>query len=260
MNTRQKIWLRIVGVTMMASIPMLSSASEESELPVAIQTTGFIYGLGLIASEEAYKGYLQRLTPIPVIGYIGEKLKVLGPFISYKFAARSDWEFLGIVTPRFAGFDASDSAFFTGMSERKSSLNAGVSVQRQVNTLKVSLSAVADALGRNKGFESTFKIENRWNYGPFFFEPYIELKFQDQQLVNYYFEVQADEATTERPFYQASSDINSIVGLTFSTPVFFGGMTRATLSNEFYGDETADSPLLESDSHLMLFLTFSKFF
>ena len=60
-----------------------------------------------------------RVIPLPILGYRGDRLSVLGPFVSYDVLNQRDGIKLSAqASPRFQGFDSSDSDVFIGMDER----------------------------------------------------------------------------------------------------------------------------------------------
>ncbi|MCU4677437.1 MipA/OmpV family protein [Catenovulum sp. 2E275] len=240
------------------SLIQLPAIAESAQKP-NMQPQGLTYGLGLAVKREIYKGYDQRFIPLPVIGYHGEKLSVFGPFISYKLYQNQQWTFSGLISPRFEGFDESDSAYFKDMDDREFSMDAGVGLDYKQASWGVSSKIRTDILGRSNGNEANLNLTKSYRLGKFTLEPGLGLTYLDENNVDYYYGVRAHEATADRPFYQASSAVNKNVTFTASTPMF-DGFIRTSVSNTWYDDSITDSPLTDRDSSLGIMFTYSTFF
>ncbi|MEC8231399.1 MAG: hypothetical protein VX061_08175 [Pseudomonadota bacterium] len=48
------------------------------------QPQGWMWGFGVAASQDVYTDFDNRVVPIPIIGYAGERLRIYGPFVSYQ--------------------------------------------------------------------------------------------------------------------------------------------------------------------------------
>ncbi len=238
------------------------SAQTFADDRARIEPYGFIYGFGLGINQEIYKGYDIRVIPIPVVGYRGEDLRIFGPFASYDIADFDKLSFSIKLAPRFAGFDESDSDVFKGMDKRKSSMDAGIGVEYKFNNARIDYSVMFDILGNYKGYESSANLSYVWRLGAFFIEPSIGLKYQDSNMVNYYYGVRAHEVTATREQYSPDYALNSTVGVSAATNSILNGLTRIGLAKTWYGNSITDSPLVEIDSTsgLYFFLSYSRFF
>lgn len=221
---------------------------------------GFLYGIGLSTNQEIYKGYNRRNLLLPIIGYQGEKLNVYGPFISYEVAKVADIKVLMQLAPRFEGYDASDSYIFEGMDERKFSMDAGIGLKYQKNNWKLSVSSMFDVLNRSSGSELTSTLAHTFRFGPVFVEPKIVFSYLDSNHVDYYYGVEKHEINVNRAEYKGKSGINSGVGLSISTPIFFNGFTQFNIQHTWFASEITDSPLVENHSNLSVRLLYSRKF
>ncbi len=236
------------------------SDAERGENRARLEPRGFIYGAALGIEREIYDGFERRVIPLPVLGYRGENLTVFGPFVSWEVLELGDIEFDIQLSPRFDGFDESDSDVFEGMQEREFSMDAGFGLGYERNDWKIELDSLYDALDRSNGREISVGIARAYRAGPVFIEPEIGLSYLDRRHVDYYFGVAESEATALRPAYDGDSALNTTLGITFFTPAFFGGLTRVGIENTWFDSSIADSPLTDSDSSLSIYIAFSKFF
>lgn len=253
-----KYW-SLLGVLTLLSTNVVAAESR-GDARERIEPKGFIYGLGLGISQEIYKGYDYRVIPLPIIGYRGEDLSILGPFISYDAFEFSDIKIAIKSAPRFQGFDDSDSYVFENMDERKFSMDAGLGLSYQKKDWKIGLSGMFDVLGRSKGYEAKANISRVFRYGPLFFEPSASFSYVDSNHVDYYYGVKANETNEFIRQYTGKSALNTTLGFSVSTPVFLGGFTQVVIDYTLYDAAITDSPLVEDDTNLGIRLLFSKFF
>lgn len=250
-----QIWL---GAVVFATTAL--AASERGENRARIEPTGFFYGGAFGVRREIYADYDRRIIPLPVIGYRGEKLRVFGPFVSYEVARAGAIGLDVRLSPRFGGFDDSDSDIFDGMEEREFSMDAGFGLTWARDDWKLELVGLKDALDRSNGQEWSATVGRAYRAGTLLLEPAIGVSYLDREHVDYYYGVEASEATGSRPEYRGDSSLNTTLGLTLVTPALFGGLTRIGIENTWYDSPIEDSPLTDTDSSLSIFIAFSKFF
>lgn len=225
-----------------------------------IERQGFVYGLGLAVRKEIYKGFDRRVIPLPTIGYRGEKLTVLAPFVSYDLASFEAVKFSLRAAPRFQGFDDSDSDIFEGMEERKFSMDSGVGLLYEKNNWRVDVSAMFDVLNRSNGYELHSRLGRVYNYGPVFFEPRVTVSYLDANHVDYYYGVTNDEVNNFRSQYSGENTVNTSFNFSVSTPIFFGGFSSISVGRTWFGSGITDSPLVEDSADYSLRMAFAKFF
>ncbi|MDP5151138.1 MipA/OmpV family protein [Rheinheimera baltica] len=241
----------VLGVAMLCT----TSALAQNAAP-----QGFLYGIGIGVNQEIYRGYSNRTIPLPILGYRGEKLSVYGPFASYTLVDFGNISFSAKLAPRFAGFDQSDSSMFVGMAKRKNSLDGGFGVQLRQQAWLLEADTVFDLLGNSNGQESKLALSYSYRAGPVVIEPKVGVSYSDNKLINYYYGVPVEEATADRLAYNAGGAFNYNAGVSFSTPLFFGGMTRLGIEHHWYDSSISNSPLTDRDTGLSAFLSWSTFF
>ncbi|WP_404343960.1 MipA/OmpV family protein [Pseudoalteromonas mariniglutinosa] len=240
--------------------PLLSAEENRGDVRERLEPKGFIYGFGLGINQELYSGYDRRVVPLPILGYRGERLNVLGPFISYDVVQNSGFKFTLQAAPRFQGFDSSDSDIFIGMQERDFSFDAGLGLKYQRDDWNIAVSSMFDVLNKSDGYELKTTVGRAFKYGPIFIEPTLSVSYLNDKNVNYYYGVADFEARSFRPAYQASSAVNTTIGVSLATPIFFGGFTRLSVDYTFNDSSITDSPLVDRDNNLSLRLFYSHFF
>ncbi|NRA59787.1 MAG: MipA/OmpV family protein [Psychrobium sp.] len=204
-----------------------------------------------------YKGFE---IPLPTFGYLGEKLNIIGPFVSYHLLKQDVFQFSANLSPRFNGFYSNDADIFKGMDERQLSLDAGFSLIYKKDNWKLKSSAMFDVLGRSSGYEVSTQLGKLFRFGSVFVEPNVGLSFLDAKHVGYYYGVCDHEITTSRLGFKGNSALNKTLGVSVMTPVFFKGLTSLSINNTWYDSSITDSPLTESASSLSLKIMFVNFF
>jgi outer membrane protein len=245
---------------LISSFSMSGNASSTLEASKRAKPVGFFYGLALGLNKEIYKGVDNQVIAFPLIGYRGKNLNVFGPFMNYRLGEFGHFEFSAQSKLQLNGFDESDSEFFKGMADRRSSLDIGLGLSYKKDHFKTDLSLMRDVLDRSNGSELSVKFSKTYYAGPIFIAPSLGLKFLDSNYVDYYYGVGASEVSVNRSMYQGDAAINTILGLSIATPIFFSGFTRISLENTWYDSTINNSPLVDTGSSFRILLTFSKFF
>jgi outer membrane protein len=220
---------------------------------------GYIYGAGVAYQQQIYKGFDQRTIAIPLLGYVGEKLNVFGPFVSYSLFKKNDWAFDLNLSPRFNGFDDEDSDFFIGMQERKDSLDAGFALKYNPNNWSYQFKALTDVLSKSNGTDIELNFTRKFKYKFLTIEPSLSIQHLDKNLTDYYYGVQQLEVTSNRSYFEGSSTINKSLNLSLTTPSPIG-LVRLDLGNTWFGSGITDSPLVEKDHSFGMRLFFITFF
>lgn len=250
----------VIAATIALCCASAGAAQQDGDAGKGVEQTGFLYGLGVLVSEQPYRGYDTQFIPIPILGYRGERLRVFGPYVSYDFVQAQDINLSVRLAPRFQGFDESDSDYFEGMRDRDSSIDAGLGFNYKKDDWQVELSAMFDTLDKSGGYEITTRLGKVFRKGPIFLEPSVALSYQDDDLVDYYYGVRDSEQTEFRKAYVGEKTLNTTIGFSVATPVLLGGMTRFSIEHMWNGSNITDSPLVNSDSQWRVRLLFSKFF
>ena len=254
--------LAVIGICLCAAGAAVAAAgdSERGENRARIDPAGFIYGGALGLRREIYVDYERRVVPLPVVGYRGKKLRVFGPFVSYEMARAGALGLDIMLSPRFAGFDESDSDIFRGMEDREFSMDLGLGLTWERADWKLELTGLNDLLNRSNGREWSASLGRAYRLGRVFLEPTVGLSYVDRRHVDYYYGVGESESASFRPAYRGKSALNRSLGLSIVSPALFDGLTRIGIENIWYDSAITDSPLTDSDSGLGIFIAFSKFF
>lgn len=249
----------LVGILIILSTATLANENR-GDAREQLEPKGFLYGFGLGINQEVYKGYDYRIIPLPIIGYRGDNFRILGPFVSYDAIQFSDIKMTIQASPRFQGFDDSDSYIFENMTARKFSMDAGLGLSYEKKDWKIGASAMFDVLNKSNGYEAKVYISRVFRQGPLFFEPSLTTSYLDSNHVDYYYGVKVDETNEFTSQYQGKSSLNTTIAFSVATPILFSGFTRIVVDYTWNDSAITNSPLVENGTNLGVRFLFSKFF
>ena len=249
-----------LGIASLSSSLLLSSAAFAQQPQNAQQPQGWMWGFGVAASQDVYTDFDNRIVPIPIIGYTGEKLRVYGPFVGYQLFQQDGFTLDAQLVPVFAGYEKDDSAVFTGMEDRDFSYAAGIGLNYNTGGWVYSLSTNEDIFGKFDGYQASARIGKQFRIDQYMIEPSIGVNYQDSNYVDYYYGVRPEEATAFRSAYNGDGALNTEIRIAVSTRQFFKGMTRLELGATFFDDSISDSPLTDDDTSLSAMLVYTRFF
>lgn len=233
--------------------------SAESRAITGGERHGFFYGLGVSISQTPYQDYDNQIIPLPMVGYMGERLRVFGPFVSYALVQMEGLEVIARIQPRFGGYREKDSPAFLGMAKRKLGLDAGLSLRYSANKWWVEFTGLRDALGRTDGYELSADMGYDYRFGPLTVSPRLGVSRQSRQLVDYYYGVRLNEVRVGRSQYDGISATNWRAGLSVGQPLL-SGMVRLNLDQTWYGSAIKDSPLVDKGATFGALINYTRFF
>jgi outer membrane protein len=166
----------------------------------------------------------------------------------------SGWRVGGTVKPMALGYTSNQSPILFGMSRRDWSLQGGITAGKTFGRLAVDVGANTDITGAHDGQEYSFKIAmpfsgERWN-----FVPQIGVRYQSDDIVNYYYGVTPPEATPGRPEYTPGSALIPRASVTLSYRFNPRWYMRLKASLDFTPDEITMSPIVDVDNASRIFV------
>lgn len=235
------------ALTAIAGLVLAAGATTVSA-QMRPQTSTLKLGLGLVASDDGYKGLGIKTTVIPGLSVQTPRFSLRGTSAELVVTnpANTDFSVNLRADLLMQGYKASDAAIFNGMSNRKPSLLVGVGAKVMTAIGQVWVEAGADATGNSKGLRTEAGIGWRTALGDWTVAPYVSAQHNSAKLVNYYYGVTAAEAAAGRPAYDAGAATNFNLGVSASTDIspslslVLGARYRA------YGSSIRQSPLIDS--------------
>lgn len=240
----------LVGAALMMSISYASMADEFSASTGKRPITA---GLGILYKDKPYKDYDNddKTNLVPVILFEGDNFFVRGSSLGWKFVDSKGLEFAAVGEYLADGYDASDSSYLNGMSDRDPSFGVGAQVIWNPEALGFKLTAVTDAADNSDGSQVRGEVFYKYRTGDWMLKPSAGFVWQSDNYNDYYYGVKNSEARPGRPAYSADDDFNYRMGVVAvyqekSSP----WMYIAGLRYDIFGDEINDSPIVGNDNEL----------
>lgn len=207
------------------------------------------FGALAIQRDAPYRDFDEDLMVVPMLRFEGERGYLRGLRGGYVLHRDGGFELGPFLQVRGDGYDADDSDFLAGMDDREFSLDAGVAASWRVERVgQFELSAATDVLGRSGGQELEASYSALFRAGGFTFVPALSLKWQSEDMVDYYYGVRADEALPGRPAYRADAALVPELSM-LATRRFASNWTiYGRVGHSWLPSEIRDSPIVDASS------------
>lgn len=261
----------VVGLAGTASYSMAQTADPAN--PRGIEPAGeaaedrrWSLGIGVINKQDPYRGMDRETTGLPLIRFENDYVKVAGlgftvklPGLDLGSSGRIKFGLVG--KAELSGYEADDSPFLDGMSERKGGFWAGASAEWETDWAEVSALWVADTSGHSKGQRFSLGVERSWRLGEkVILTPHLTAHWLDKKYVDYYYGVRADEVLAGRAAYDGKSTTNVEVGLRTIYMIDRRHSLLLDVSATGLGAGIEDSPLVDRSSANRVILGYSYSF
>ena len=217
-----------------------------------------LLGAGLMIQDKPLKGVDRKVYPLPFYMYQGKAFSMRGLSASYEVFGDESWAVRGLARFRTDGYDADDSSFLAGMSDRRNSADVGAELWLKGSWGNVGLDWVTDALGNHDGQETrlTYVREVRSAFGmeKLTLRPMFGLSWRSSNLNDYYYGVRAKEATATRPQYKSGDSANPYVGIGLDYQIAERWSIFSLFRNQWLGSEISDSPIVDQHSKISVIL------
>jgi len=235
MPNRVKIVHRAVIGALIATTALTSALARAGEWGV---------GIGLTAYQPPIEGVDTIVFPLPFIYYEGERLSLNIGSASYRLINKESFQFAALGQLRLQQYDPDDSDALEGMDKRDISIDVGGSASLVGSWGVASLTAITDASDNHNGQEVSLAYSAPFFGREWLLKPTLGVRWQSDDLVDYYYGVRSSEARPNRPAYQGKSAFSSFAGVEVAymlTPhwALFGDATYAYL-----GKDIRDSPIV----------------
>lgn len=205
-------------------------------------------GLGFVTRIERspYQEGGTRYDLLPLYLYEGERLFLHANRGGVKLLNGAEQRLDLFVEQRLEGFPVDRlPASLAGMAPRDSGIDLGLSwrYRQPWGTLQAEL--LHDIGNTYKGNEFRLGYTYDWRSGPWMLRPSLTVAVRDAKLNNYYYGVQAGEATPGRPAYAPGAGINTSVGLYGSYDLSQRWRLLAGVSAAMLDRKVSDSPIVQ---------------
>lgn len=262
-NESTKWYLRIATIAAVAlmALPMHSAwAADETEEEKQQQDSRWGLGLGVGAMQKAYRDIDSETLAIPIIIYDSKWISVNGGTISLKLPSAGPVSFALSADISRDGYEASDSDALAGMDEREDGFWLGGSLTWENDIADLSASWTTDMSGNSDGQKLSISAARSFEQGKFEFTPRVGAVWLDENYVDYYYGVKANEVTAERGFYAPDATVNLEAGFRTTYEVTPRNSIFLDLSASALGSEIKDSPIVDGSTESRIFMGYVHMF
>ena len=173
-------------------------------------------GVGGIVNESPYDRDEARFIVIPMISYMGDRLSITGPVISYLLATPGSTTLSTYLQYSFQGFDIDDSEQLEGMHERNDTVVGGLRLRWEPwKNLRFGGEFGSDVLGEHDGQEGDLTCGYTLNFSDVAITPGIGLEWLSRNTTDHLYGVRSSEATADRSAYRLGTAVNGTLQLRF---------------------------------------------
>jgi len=235
--------LLALGLSVMA--PASANGSAE---PLTVLTEPGSAGLGFALRTEVspYRDAGTRYDVLPLYLYEGERLFLHANRAGVKLLSGDASRLDLFVEQRLEGFPIDKlPASLDGMATRRTGTDLGLSYRYSQPWGNLQAEWLRDAGNASGGSEVRLGYSYDWKSGPWTLRPSLSVSLREAKLNNYYYGVQAGEATPDRPAYTAGSGINTTAGLYGSYDLSQRWRLLAGVSATVLGSQVKNSPIVQ---------------
>ncbi len=191
---------------------------------------------------------------VPLYLYEGERFFAHGTQGGIHLLKTEPFSLDLIARYRFDRLQVEAGDFFEGMTDRKQTVDGGLSATLNGGWGQLTFSAVTDLLDRHNGQELDLTYLYPWQRGRWTLMPSVSLIYQSAAITGYYYGVRPEEARPGRPAYRPGSAYNWRVGLNVNYHWLKNWDLFANLGYEMLDGRIGDSPVVDRSN------VFSAFF
>lgn len=197
------------------SLAAPASASHDLLEDLLPETGGAALGAVVRVQESPYRDGGMRYDFLPLYLYEGEHIYLRSYRLGLKFDFGGSQRADVFITHRFEGFPVDRiPPTLAGMASRQPEADAGLSYEAHVDGVgHVFGELYQDVSGISQGRELRLGVADLWRRSGLRLAPLLSVSYRDSRLNDYYYGVQPDEATADRPAYAPGSGFNWTAGV-----------------------------------------------
>lgn len=194
--------------------PLVASAGPDVLVDLlAIPGSAGLGGIERLAYTP-YKGATAGNDLIPLYMYEGKRYYVHATRVGVKFDDTERSGFDAFLDYRYEGYPIDQTpAILAGMARRSAGVDAGVAYRHRADWGNVDVELLHDINNTSHGSEFRLGYNADFASGDWHWRPNITVARRNAALNNYYYGVQAGEATALRPAYLPGGGVDVSVGL-----------------------------------------------
>ena len=205
-------------------------------------------GAGPYIQTQPYQDVDNILLPSPVIFFDNGLFYIRWSRGGIYFLGEKNedygWGFSLTAQPRTNEYKASDSSTLSGMSDKKSSIEAGLAFSATVDKSYIEIMLLTDILDRYDSWIVKTEVGYDFELGNFKFYPSLIAIYQSSEFLNYYYGVTNSEATLSRPEYHANKALQLGAQTYIKYPITDNFATLINIRVDKLPSEATSSPIV----------------
>lgn len=244
----------------------LSTETPHTEIMALEQVLGkrgrIGVGLGVVGRSSPYRDYSGVVAqPIPAITYIGERFQILGPGLGVGLAGSGKTRLAATLSYRIGVYDEEDSAYLTGMGDRRDTALLGLGLQAELwGGLEGGLGYQHDVLNQIGGGTARLSLGKTFQWGFARITPKVGLNWLSATMSNYDYGVSEEQARPGRPAYDTGDTWSPEIGLGAFLEITRNWLLIGSLGAEFLDSNVRSSPIVSEDTVLKGFFAVNYVF
>lgn len=242
-----KLITLLAGFTFITTVQANDKIDRDTE--TAIPRSKNLYGIGVAVLPKTSGSDEFRVLALPIINANYADRYYINALQAGVWLMDSDDKRLrfGLATQARFGWDADDGKLTRGMRDRDFSIDLGPALRWQTDYGTFNAQWGFDVGGASNGQTVDLQfIKSLYRKNAFKLNGSVGVAWNNHQFNDYYFGVNANEATQMRPAYSAGSSVEYRVGLNGSYMVGNNNYLLFGSSVTRLGDQQADSPIVET--------------
>ncbi|MCX7552961.1 MipA/OmpV family protein [Marinicella sp. S1101] len=226
--------------------PVPDSAADEHELQIGIAGVG---------SESVYVGGDSQTRFFPAIDYQYKRFYFQAGDIGFNLIDNKAWEVNFGMGFNLAGdIDRGDSRLLQDLPNLSFPISAFVSAQYKTKFGLFTVKHDNEINNKHDGHSSSLSyaapiFKNNW-----LLMPSLSYQYHSAEVVNYFYGVNTADATERFDAYQTGSVNNIQLSFLALREINEKWSFVGNVQSEFYGDEISNSPIVDDDQRLSLFV------
>jgi outer membrane protein len=209
-------------------------------------------GFGPYFQSQPYQDVSDIMLPSPVIffdnGIFYVRWSRAGVYFLGEKTDDYTWGFSITGQPRPNYYKPSDSKALKGLSEKKSSLEAGLAFSAKVGDSYIESMLLTDILGRYDSWIFKTEIGHDFSLGDFSFYPSLILIYQSSEFINYYYGIsQEDSLASSYDIYSANAGLQFAFQTYIEYPFTKKLSALVNLRYDRLSSEATASPIVEDN-------------
>ena len=198
---------------------------------------------------------------IPVeASYIGENFyfkagEFDGLLLGYTLTQDQNWALDAVLSPRFVGPIDNDLLEDADLDERDPDLHAGLRYSLYFDRSLVRVDVSRDISGAHDGYIIGAAFDREWQLRNWMLTGTAAVAYVSEDMTDYYFGVDNDEATTRFPVYRAKGAVITALVLDAEYPLNEDWTFNTALAILAVDEELEESPISNDDGEIAMVST-----